>query len=118
MAKQLGPKSRLIRQAILAHPDLTNKPLAELINGSDAREEDNLHVTPAEVAQQRQAMKKPGSQRVEVPLGVPEPVPAASDPEPEKPAPRRRGRKPGQKRAATPAEHRAVAAMQPSPAPA
>ena len=60
MAKPLGPKSRLIRDAIAAHPSLANKELAEFINSSPARKEDGIEVTPMDVAQQKQAMKKMG----------------------------------------------------------
>lgn len=60
MAKPLGPKSLLIREAIRAHADLGNTELAELINSSDARKEDKIKVTANDVAQQRQAMKKAG----------------------------------------------------------
>ncbi len=60
MSKPLGPKSILIREAIAAHQDLGNKDLADLINGSDARKEDKIEVTPQDIAQQKQAMKKAG----------------------------------------------------------
>ena len=60
MAKPLGPKSRLIRDAIAAHPSLANKELAAFINKSPARKEDGIEVTPIDVAQQKQAMKKMG----------------------------------------------------------
>jgi hypothetical protein len=62
MAKPLGPKTRLIREAITANPGVQNKALAELINGSDARQQDKLKVTPFEVAEQRTRMKKAGAQ--------------------------------------------------------
>jgi hypothetical protein len=58
MAKPLGAKSLLIRDAIKAHPKLGNKGLAELINSSDARKQDKIVVKASDVAQQRQAMKK------------------------------------------------------------
>jgi hypothetical protein len=61
MAKPLGPKSLLIREAIQAHPDKGNTELAELIGSSDARREDKIKVTANDVAQQRQAMKKAGA---------------------------------------------------------
>lgn len=60
MAKPLGPKTLLIREAIAAHPDTGNTGLAELINGSDARKQDKIKVSANDVAQQRQAMKKAG----------------------------------------------------------
>jgi hypothetical protein len=61
MAKPLGPKSKLIRDAIRAHPNMGNTELAELINGSDARQEDKIHVKVVEVAKQRQVLKKAGA---------------------------------------------------------
>src|SRR5262245_85427 len=60
MAKPLGPKSLLIREAIRAHPDKGNTDLAELINSSDARKEDKIKVQPGDIAAQRQARKKAG----------------------------------------------------------
>jgi hypothetical protein len=61
MAKPLGPKSLLIRDAINAHPDKSPKELAEMINSSPARKEDRLEVKPAEISQQKQVMKKAGA---------------------------------------------------------
>jgi hypothetical protein len=61
MAKPIGPKTALIREAITANPGIQNKPLAELINSSDARKEDGIKVTPFEIAEQRQRMKKVGA---------------------------------------------------------
>lgn len=60
MAKPLGPKSLLIRDAIKAHPHMGNTELAELINSSDARKEDRIEVKANDIAQQKQAMKKAG----------------------------------------------------------
>jgi hypothetical protein len=60
MAKPLGPKSTLIREAIQAHPRAGNKKLAETINGSDARKDDGIEVTAADVALQRKLLKKAG----------------------------------------------------------
>jgi hypothetical protein len=57
MAKPLGPKSRLIRDAIKAHPKMGNTALAKLLNGSHARKEDKIEVTASDVNQQKQAMK-------------------------------------------------------------
>lgn len=62
MAKPIGPKTSLIREAITANPGVQNKELAEMINSSDAREQDKIKVTPFEVAEQRQRMKKAGAQ--------------------------------------------------------
>ena len=60
MAKPLGPKSLLIRDAIKAHPNKGNKEIAELINDSHDRMDDKIKVTPQDIAQQKQAMKKAG----------------------------------------------------------
>jgi hypothetical protein len=60
MAKPLGPKSSLIRDAINAHPDKAPKELAEMINASPARKEDRIKVKRAEISQQKQLMKKAG----------------------------------------------------------
>jgi hypothetical protein len=97
MAKPLGEKSILIRNAITAHPDKTPKEIADLLNDSDDRMDDKIKVTPNDVSQQKQAMKKPGAQK----------APAAA----KKPAGngrRKPGRKPGRKPAA--AAPRAVSA--------
>ncbi len=97
MAKPLGPKSLLIRDAVNAHPDMGNTELAEMINASPARKEDKLSVKPGEIAQQKQAMKKAGV--------LPAAAPAA------KPARKKPGRKPGRKPA--PAAPRVAAAASP-----
>ena len=60
MAKPLGPKSLLIREAIRAHPNKGNNEIAELLNDSHDRMDDKIKVTPQDVAQQKQAMKKSG----------------------------------------------------------
>jgi hypothetical protein len=60
MAKPLGPKSVLIRTAIKNNPDLGNTEIAQLINGSEERKKDKIEVKPADIAAQRQAMKKAG----------------------------------------------------------
>src|SRR5262245_26958969 len=89
MAKPLGPKSRLIRDAITEHPKKTPKEIAELHNDAEERMDDKIKVTPNDVSQQKQAMKKPGAQK----------APAAAA----KPAGngrRKPGRKPGRKPAA------------------
>lgn len=82
MAKPLGEKSALIREAITANPDTGNTELAAMINGSDARKLDKIKVTAQDVAAQRQALKKAGG------------LPAGRNG-----AARKRGRKPGRKRA-------------------
>ena len=62
MSKPLGPKSLLIRDAIKAHPNKGNKEIAELINDSHDRMDDKIKVTPQDVAQQKQALKKAGGE--------------------------------------------------------
>ena len=57
MAKPLGPKSALIREAIAANRKLGNTELAELINSSESREEDKIQVTATDVSNQKQALK-------------------------------------------------------------
>jgi hypothetical protein len=57
MAKPIGPKTALIRDAIKANPDKGNTELANLINSSDARKLDKLTVTANDIAQQKQALK-------------------------------------------------------------
>ncbi len=61
MAKPLGPKSILIREAIHASPRAGNKKLAEMINSSEARKDDGIEVTAADVALQRKLLKKAGA---------------------------------------------------------
>ena len=58
MAKPLGPKSSLIRDAIKANPKVGNTELAKMINSSPARKEDRIRVEPNDIAKQRQALKK------------------------------------------------------------
>jgi hypothetical protein len=60
MAKPLGRKSQLIRDAIKAHPAMGNTELADLINNSDARREDKIKVKTGDIAKQKQALKKAG----------------------------------------------------------
>jgi hypothetical protein len=82
MAQQLGPKSILIREAIIANPNKGNTELAAFLNDSDDRKADKIKVTMQDVASQKQAMKKAGIE------------PAAT-------VGKKRGRKPGQKAAAS-----------------
>lgn len=96
MAKPLGPKSLLIRQAITAHPGKGNTELAEMLNDAEERMDDKIKVTAQDVATQRQAMKKAGT------------APPAA-----KPARKKPGRKPA--RAATPPAALAVPAPAASP---
>jgi hypothetical protein len=98
MAKPLGDKARLIRDAILAHPNLGNKELAEMINASDARKDDRIKVKPNDIAAQKQALKK-----------VQEASPAAQEPPsaPKRGRPQGSGRKP----APTPAAEAAIPAV-------
>src|SRR4051812_44175387 len=58
MAKPLSPKSKLIREALGAHPNLGNAKLADLLNASDARKEDKITFRASDVSQQRQVLKK------------------------------------------------------------
>jgi hypothetical protein len=95
MAKPPGAKTLVIRDAIKAHPDKSNKELAELINSSDARKEDKINVTPADVNQQKQALKK-----LAVPAnGEPAAASETSASQPEAAPKKRGGRKPGRKAA-------------------
>jgi hypothetical protein len=57
MAKPLSPKSKLIREALKANPNLGNADLARQINSSDARKEDKIKVTATDVGNQKQALK-------------------------------------------------------------
>ena len=91
MAKPLGPKSVLIRDALSAHPRTGNTALAALINGSDARREDKIAVKPGDVAQQRKALKKARGGAKAAAAAAPNG--AAGGPKPKG----RPGRKPGQK---------------------
>jgi hypothetical protein len=54
MAKPLGEKSRLIRQAIADHPDMGNTALAEMLNKKHAM----LDIKAPDVGNQRTALKK------------------------------------------------------------
>src|SRR4051812_46733480 len=77
MAKPLGPKATLIREAINAHPRKRDETLADLINASDARKEDGIRVTANDVSRQRQAMKKlrtKGKKEAAAQNGAPEPA--------------------------------------------
>ena len=58
MAKALGAKSLLIRDAPQAHPDKSPKEIADLINDSDAMKQDKIEVKPIDVSQQKLALKK------------------------------------------------------------
>jgi hypothetical protein len=60
MAQPLGPKSILIREAIIANPDKGNTELAAFLSASDERKSDKIKVTAQDVASQKQAMKKAG----------------------------------------------------------
>jgi hypothetical protein len=60
MAKKLGPKSILIREAITANPDKGNTELAAMLNDSYDRMDDKIKVTANDIAQQKQAMKTAG----------------------------------------------------------
>jgi hypothetical protein len=102
MAKPLGPKSFLIRNAITAHPGKTPKEIADLLNDADERMDDKIKVTPNDVSQQKQAMKKPGAQK----------APAAAK-KPSGNGRRKPGRKPGRKPAAAAPRASSAAAANP-----
>jgi hypothetical protein len=71
MAKVLSEKSRIVRVAITANPDKSNKELAELLNDSADRLDDKLTFTGQDVANQKLAMKKPGAVKVDSAAGEP-----------------------------------------------
>jgi hypothetical protein len=58
MAKPLGEKSVLIRDAIKAHPGMSNIELAKLLSESPARQQDKIEVSASDVSAQKQALKK------------------------------------------------------------
>jgi hypothetical protein len=60
MAKPIGPKTLLIRDAIKANPGMGNKELAAKLMDSNDRMDDKIKVTPQDVAQQKQELKKAG----------------------------------------------------------
>lgn len=89
MAKPLGAKSILIRNAITANPGKGNTDLATMLMDAEERMDDRLKITAQDVAAQRQAMKKPGAAKAPA---------AAATPPATKPAGngrRKPGRKPG-----------------------
>ncbi len=116
MAKPLGPKSLLIRQAIAAHPDRGNTEIAETLMDSSDRMDDKLKITAQDVATQRQAMKKPGAQASPATSAEP----AASEPARARPGNGRRkpGRKPGRKTRPRPQTQAAAAQAAPVTRPA
>jgi hypothetical protein len=79
MAKPLGEKSRIIRDAITANPKLGNTKVAALLNGHDDRKKDKLEFKAQDVAQQKVALKKAagGPTRRKRKAAV-KPVPAAA----------------------------------------
>src|SRR5437870_5158540 len=90
MAKPLGPKSKLIREAISANAGKGNTELAELLNGAAERKTDKIKVTANDVSQQRQALKN---------LGTATPAPAKAAGKSAANGRKKRGRKPGRKAA-------------------
>lgn len=54
------PRSRSLGEGAHTPAHTPNKDLAELINSSDARNEDRIEVSANDIAQQKQAMKKAG----------------------------------------------------------
>jgi hypothetical protein len=95
MAKPLGPKSLLIRNAIQANAGKGNTELAKMLNDAAERKADKIKVTAQDVATQRQAMKKPGAQKTAAAM-----KPAAPASKPAGDGRRKPGRKPGKKPAA------------------
>jgi len=71
MAKPIGPKTQLIRDALKAHPGMGNTELAETINVSPARKEDGIEVTAQDVAAQKQALKNLGETAAPAPKATP-----------------------------------------------
>jgi hypothetical protein len=95
MAKPLGQKSRIIREAIQNHSDKGNTAIAEMLNASADRLDDKLSFTATDVAQQRTALKNLGKS-----ASGAAPAPAAQESAPEAttaPTRKRRGRKAGRK---------------------
>src|SRR5262245_62015935 len=98
MPMPLGEKSRLIREAIRANPDLSNKELAEKLNGAPDRAGDRFKFSANDVGQQRQRMKA----LVGAAEGKgDEPAPASQAAAPRER--RRRSRPPGRRKKAAPA---------------
>jgi hypothetical protein len=95
MAKPIGPKSMLIREAIAANPDTGNTDLATIINFSERANKAGITVTPMDVAQQKQALKKPGATKGVVAAPTPELTVIVVEPAPVAPAKKKPGRKPG-----------------------
>src|SRR6476659_7922663 len=106
MAKPLGPKSKLIREAISANPNKGNTELAGMLNGSAERKTDKIKVTANDVAQQRQALKS---------LGGAKPTAATASAKPAANGRKKPGRKPGRKPAAPAAIKPVSASAQASP---
>jgi len=110
MAKPLGAKALLIREAIKAHPKKGNKEIAELLNDAPERMDDKISVKPGDVAQQKQAMKKRRTSE-----SAPKPAPAPQKTKEEAPAARKRGRPRGRRPKTVPAPKAQRAAAQASP---
>src|SRR5437899_3132260 len=106
MAKPLGPKSKLIREAISANPGKGNTELAEMLNGAAERKTDKIKVTANDVAQQRQAVKN---------LGGAKPAAATASAKPGVNGRKKPDRKPGKKPAAPATVRTASASAQASP---
>jgi hypothetical protein len=80
MAKPLGAKSLLIREAIMAHPKMGNTRIAATLNGHEARKTDKFEFKAQDVAQQKVAMKKAagGTTRRRKRKSAVKPAPAAA----------------------------------------
>jgi hypothetical protein len=109
MAKPLGPKSLLIRNAIQANSGKGNTELAKMLNDAAERKTDKIKVTAQDVAAQRQAMKKPGAAKVAAAATKP----AAPASKPAGNGRKKPGRKQGKKPAAAPRQAASTAAASP-----
>jgi hypothetical protein len=101
MAKPPGAKTLVIREAIRTHPDKGNADLAELINSAEARKEDRISVTAADVNQQKQALKKLAVPANGEPVAASETSASQSETTPKKRGGRKPGPKPGTRKAAS-----------------
>jgi hypothetical protein len=111
MAKPIGPKTALIRDAIKANPDKGNTELANLINSSDARKLDKITVTANDIAQQKQALKNLGKGNAAPASAKGKRAKAAQQAAPSSNGAKKQKRKPGRKPKATTAASSAPVAQ-------
>jgi hypothetical protein len=127
MAKPLGEKSRIIREAIKKHPNRGNTELATFLNDAQDRLDDKFEFKAAEVAQQKIALKKvadrpAATQPATASVAEAETPPESAEPattEPKRKGTKKRGRPLGRKTTVAPAAARvqpAVAPKQVNPA--